>query len=96
MKILPPWLIDVRVKEPGKKGFRIWVPFVIFWPLMLVLGLVALVVTLVVDVVLFIVGARYHHFTKLLLTAFQTFNECRGLKVDVQEESGEIVHVAIS
>jgi hypothetical protein len=96
MKLLPPWLIDVRVKEPGKRGFRIWVPFVIFWPLLLVLGLVALVVTVIVDAVLFIVGARYHHFTKLLLGLFLTFNECRGLKVDVQEANGEIVHAAIS
>ena len=96
MKILPPWLIDVRIKEPGKKGFRIWVPFVVFWPLLLVLGLVALVVTVVVDFVLFIVGARYHHFTKLLLGVVQTFHECRGMRVDVQEANGEIVHVAIS
>ena len=96
MKILPPWLVDVRVKEPGKKGFRIWVPFVIFWPLMLALGLVALVVTIVVDAVLFIVGALYHHSTELLLRFFNVFSECRGLRVDVQEESGEIVRVAIS
>ena len=63
---------------------------------LLVLGLVALVVTVVIDAVLFIVGARYHHFTKLLLGVVQTFNECRGMRVDVQEANGEIVHVAIS
>jgi hypothetical protein len=96
MRIMPPWLIDVRVKEPGKKGFRIWVPFVIFWPLMLALGLVALVVSAILDAVLFIVGAKYHHFTMLLISFIEVFSECRGMKVDVQEESGEIVHVAIS
>lgn len=96
MKVLPPWLIDVRVREAGSRGFRIWVPLVVLWPLMLVLGLIALFVSVIVDAVRVLAFRRNHHCTALLLGCYFTANEARGTLVDVRGKDGSIVHVAIS
>ena len=92
--ILPPWLIDVKVKEAGKKGFRIWLPLFLLWPLILIVLALALVVSAVADVILFLAGQRYHHYTLLLLTCMQTLADCRGMHADVDGPDA-VVHVTI-
>jgi len=76
--ILPPLVVDVRVKEAGTRGFRIWFPFVLLWPLLIVIVGFALIVALLVDAALCLSGARYHHYSLLLLKSLHLLAEVRG------------------
>ena len=82
--ILPPLVIDVRVRETGARSFRIWFPFFLLWPLLLVIVGFALVVTIIVDFALLIAGARYHHYTLLLVNALGLLAEVRGTHAHVR------------
>ena len=81
--ILPPLVIDVRVKEAGTRGFHIWFPFVLLWPLLLVIVGFALIVALLVDAALCLSGARYHHYSLLLLKSLHLLAEVRGTHAHV-------------
>jgi hypothetical protein len=76
--ILPPLVIDVRVREENERGFRIWFPVVILWPILFVLVGFVLVVTVLVDIALWFVGARYHRYTLFVLYAMGLLAETRG------------------
>ena len=92
--ILPPWLIDVKVRESDSKGFRIWLPLFLLWPLILIVLAIALVVSIAMDVVSFIAGQRYHHYTLLLLGSMKLLAETRGIHADVNGPD-TVVHVTI-
>jgi len=91
---LPPLVIDVRVRGRDAKGFHIWLPFVLLWPLLLVVVGFALVVTALVDFALLMAGARYHHYTLFLLNSLRLFAYVRGTHVDA-ETGGSHVNVHI-
>jgi hypothetical protein len=76
--VLPPYVIDVRVRERGAHGFRIWFPFFVLWPLLLVIVAFALVVTVLVDVAMWLAGARPYHLTQLLIGAMRLLADTRG------------------
>lgn len=76
--ILPPYVIDVRVREEGQRGFRIWLPFVLLWPLLFAIVGLALVVSALVDLVLLLAARPYHHYTALLLGIGRLVAETRG------------------
>jgi len=92
--ILPPLVIDVRVRERGARSFRIWFPLVLLWPLLFLLVGFALVVSLVVDLALLIAGARYHHYTLLLLGAMHLLADVRGTHAHVNSPT-TLVNVKI-
>jgi hypothetical protein len=77
---IPPYIVDVRVAEAGRHRFRLWLPMFLLWPLLLVLGILALVVMIVVDSVLFIAGRR-HRYTALLFGLLDALGETRGLEI---------------
>jgi hypothetical protein len=81
--ILPPMVIDVRVRERSARSFRIWLPFFLLWPLLLVLVGFALLVALLVDIALYLAGARYYHYTLLLLGSLHVLAEVRGTHAHV-------------
>ena len=81
--ILPPLIIDVRVRETGARSFRIWFPFVLLWPLLLIIVGFALIVSVLVDFALFLAGARYHRYTSLLLGALHLLAEVRGTRAHI-------------
>ena len=78
---VPPLVVDVRVKQPDAKGFRIWLPLFLLWPLLLPLYALALAIGAVVDLALLLGGARYHHYTLLLLGALKLLGSSRGTHV---------------
>lgn len=82
--VLPPLVIDVRVRETGARSFRIWFPFFLLWPLLIVVLGFVLLVSLLVDLALFMSGARYHHYTLLLLNALHLLAEVRGTHAHVR------------
>jgi len=85
--ILPPLVIDVRVHERGARSFRIWFPFVLLWPLLLIVVGFALLITLLVDIALLFAGARYHHYTLLVFTTLRLLAETRGTHAHVDHDS---------
>ncbi len=78
---LPPFVIDVRVKEEDSRSFRIWLPIFLLWPLLLPLVALALIGTLIADLVLLLGGARYHHYTLLVLRSLGLLAAARGTHV---------------
>jgi hypothetical protein len=87
---LPPLVIDVRVKEEGSRGFRIWLPVFLLWPLLLLLVLLALVGTLIADLVLLLVGARYHHYTLLVLRSLGLLAAARDTHVRASKDGSHV------
>jgi hypothetical protein len=85
--MVPPVVVDVRVRKEDARGFRIWVPFVLLWPLMfIVLGL-ALLVTVFVDLALRAAGSGYHHYTSLLVGTIRLLPETRGTRAHIVNET---------
>jgi len=83
---VPPLVLDLRVVRPERRPVHLWLPLFLLWPLALVLGVLALVLTMVADGVLFVLGRRYHHYTILLVRSFATLGETRGMVVRFSNE----------
>ena len=67
---VPPMILDLKVASPDRRPVHLWLPLFLLWPLALALGVLALVLTIVADVVLLVLGQRYHHYTVLLVRSF--------------------------
>jgi len=93
--VLPPAFINVRVHKEGEAHFRLWLPFFLLWPLLLVVGILALIASLLADLVLLLVGAAYHGFTRLLLGVLKLLPETRGTTVHVRAKDSSLVDVTI-
>jgi hypothetical protein len=88
-------VVNVRVHESEGRRFRIWLPVILLWPLLLIVVGFALVVTVLVDLVLYLAGARYYHYTLLLLGALKLLAECRGTHAHVLSRDQSVVDVDI-
>lgn len=85
--ILPPIVIDVEVRPTDGRRVRIWFPFFILWPLLLVIVLLVLVVTAVVDVAMWLAGARTYNLTRLLVGSLRLLADTRGTTAFVNSPS---------
>lgn len=90
MNVVPPAILDLRVARQDARPLRLWLPLVLLWPLGFALGLVALVITTLVDVVLLLIGQRYHHHTLLLVRSFLALNETKGMAIRVHADDQAI------
>jgi hypothetical protein len=79
MNVIPPAILDLRVAQPDRHPVHVWLPLFLLWPLLLVIGVLALVLTILADVVLLLLGQRYHHYTVLLVRSFGALNDTRGM-----------------
>lgn len=82
---MPPYLIDVRIRPEDGRPFRVWLPLLLLWPLLLVLAVLALVLTLLVDIALWAFGQDYHYYTLLLAGAFGLLSDLRGITVHITD-----------
>ena len=62
-----------------RRPVHVWLPLFLLWPLFLAPGVLALVFTVIADVVLILLGQRYHHYTVLLVRSFGVLFETRGM-----------------
>ena len=83
---LPPMVLDLRIASSQRRPVHLWLPLFLLWPLALVVGALALVLTIVADVVLFLVGRRYHNYTVLLVRSFAALGETRGMVIRFSNE----------
>jgi hypothetical protein len=83
---VPPLVLDLRVVRPERRPVHLWLPLFLLWPLALVLGVLALLLTMVADGVLFVLGRRYHQYTILLVRSFATLGETRGMVIRFSNE----------
>ena len=77
--MMPPYLLDLRIAESGKRPLRLWLPLFLLWPLGLVLLVLAFAIAIPLDVMLFVFGQRYHRYTLLLLGCLEMLSQTRGL-----------------
>lgn len=87
---IPPVILDLRVAPPDRRPVRLWLPVFLLWPLFLALGLLALGLTVVVDIVLLVRGERYHHYTVLLVRSFEALTETRGTVIHINDDKANV------
>lgn len=80
---VPPLTIGVRVVKESRTKFKMWFPLFLLWPLLLALLLPVLLVTLVVDAVCLLAGAR-RTYTRFVLTAFEVLAAMRDMDIYVE------------
>jgi hypothetical protein len=84
---MPPMVLDLKVVSSGRRRpVRLWLPLFLMWPFALVLGVLALVLTIVADAVLLVLGRRYHHYTVLLARSCEALGETRGTVIRFSNE----------
>ena len=80
----PPSILRIRISEKGGRGFRLWIPLFLFWPLTVLVPLLAPVVIAASP------KLRRRTGVKLLLLSgpclLAAFCAARGLRVNVQDE----------
>ena len=86
----PPAVLHLSVTTPDRRPVRLWLPLFLLWPLGLALGAVALVLTILVDVVLVLLGKSYHHYTILLVRSLAALCEIRGMHVRFKDKEAAV------
>ena len=86
----PPMILDLKVTSPERNPVHVWLPLFLLWPFFLALGALALVFTVFADLVLLLLGQRYHHYTILLARAFAALGETRGMVIRVKDDKATV------
>ncbi len=76
---LPPMWIYFRIQK-----FGIWLPFFFIWPLILIMIIIIIPFTIVIDLLLWFSGNRYHHFTRLAISSLIILSALKGFHAQVQ------------
>lgn len=82
---VPPLVLDLHVDRPERGPLHVWLPLFLLWPLLFALGVLALVLTLLLDTWLLVLGRRYHHYSMLLFRCFEAFTETRGMVIRIND-----------
>jgi len=88
--MFPPMLLYLGIAAPDRSRTGIWLPLFLIWLLLLPLVALVLAVALLVDVVLFLIGQAYHHYTLLLLRTFGLLGTTRGMVVHIHRDETNI------
>jgi hypothetical protein len=86
----PPMLVHVRVGAPHRRRVGVWLPLFLVWLILLPIVVLVLVVSIVVDLVLLLVGERYHHYTLLLFRGFGVLAATRGMEMRIRAERTDV------
>jgi hypothetical protein len=89
---LPPMLFHIRIRPSGRKGFGIWLPMFLLWPLLVPLMAAVIVLALVAD---FASVFRFR-LTMMSVAVWVLICEMRGVRVAVEgKRSGTDVKISI-
>jgi hypothetical protein len=86
----PPAILDLDITPEDGHRVRLWLPLFLLWPLALALAMVALVFTILADVVLLILGQRYHYYTVLLVRSLAALCQTRGMAIRVNDSKAAV------
>ena len=87
--IMLPLMLRIRIKNPEGKGFGLWLPLFLIWPIGLVLVLAFAPIVLLLSLILWPFGKG----RPLLLAAPMTLYlicHLRGLMVDVKNDEEQV------
>ncbi len=85
MKLLPPYLVYLKIKDEDTRGFGMWLPVFLLWPLLLILYLFVLPFLLLADFCLYLARQPFHRFTRFVTEALMMLPETRGMAVSFQD-----------
>jgi hypothetical protein len=91
---VPPLIVDLRVAQAGRRPFRLWLPLFLLWPLVAVLGALALAVAALMDAAAVATGGRSRHATALVLGVFGALAAARGTELDIDNDR-TAVHLTV-
>jgi hypothetical protein len=91
----PHSIVSFRVTEYERTKFRIWFPFFVLWPLLLVFLLLTAVATLLADLVFALRGEK-HTYTRLLFGCVGLVGETRGTQIQIDDKSNRNRSVALT
>ncbi|MBN1306426.1 MAG: hypothetical protein JXA18_00815 [Chitinispirillaceae bacterium] len=82
--IFPPALINVEVGGGQRKPWRLWLPVILLWPLLVIAAAILLPLAAVAEVFLSAKGVRPF---SLLIALSRVVAELRGTQVEVTSKS---------
>ena len=82
---VPPAVVDVRATEAGGRKRHFCLPVFVLWPLLVLLGILAVAVAAVADAVLFATG-RPHRLTAFVAGCFEALGATRGTEVTIDNK----------
>ena len=88
--MFPPMLLHMRVGGRERRPLGIWLPLFLVWLLLLPVAALVLIGTILADAVLFFVGARYHHYTLLILRCIGLVGAMRGTVISVRSNEANV------
>jgi len=88
--MFPPMLVYLRFGALGRPGLGLWLPLFLVWLVLLPIMAIGLTLTVLADVVLFLIGQRYHHYTLLLLRCFGVLGAMRGTAVHIHSKENVV------
>ena len=83
---VPPAILDLKIAPPDQRPVHLWLPLFLLWPFVLVIGVLALVLTILTDVVLLALGQSYHHYTILLLRSLEALTDTHGMVIRIRSD----------
>jgi hypothetical protein len=86
----PPAILDLVVSPQEGRRVHVWLPLFLLWPVVLVLGVLALVFTVITDVILLAVGRRYHHYTILVARSLMALCDTRGMVIRIHDKDATV------
>jgi hypothetical protein len=81
----PPCILSLRVTENDRTKVRLWLPLFVLWLLLLPLLVLALVGTLLADLLTLLSGHR-PGYTRLVVGVLRVFSAARGAEVMVPDK----------
>jgi hypothetical protein len=90
--IMLPLTISLRIKNPEGRGFRLWLPLFLIWPLVLILVLAFTPLVLLISLILwpFGKGRAPLMFAPVILYVLCNL---RGMRVDISGEEQVYVNI---
>ncbi|NLE02912.1 MAG: hypothetical protein GX640_23840 [Fibrobacter sp.] len=82
--MIPPILFDIHFKYHDRKGFRIWFPFFILWPLLLFILLLLLPPAAITQI--FLCNRGIKPFS-ILIALVELFSSMRGISVFFKQKN---------
>jgi len=87
---IPPAILDLRIAPRDRKPIHVWLPLFLLWPLLLVLGVLALILTILADFVLIVLGEPFHRYTQLVARSYLALSHTRGMVVRIRNAEATV------